>query len=373
MDGELTANNGGSPVSWQNALVGSPVEVSGTINISTLVDISAPMDLSGTINLSSATVRLSGGPHVIRNGANVSGTGELRVNTSGSLFLEDGAFVNNHLNNRGMLQPGTSLAGARIGTAEFGDGYSQSSTATLGIELADNAATGDYDILIVEEDASLAGELQITAIDGFVPDIGQVYSVIQADSVTGTFDEVTFLSESIMKFDAVVSYPGTRVAVRIVDVYMFGDFNDDTVLDCADVDALVAEIASGAVSLEFDLNGDSLVNENDLNLWLAEAGNHNVGGAYLPGDANLDGVVDTSDFNIWNGSKFTADNGWCGGDFNADAVTDTSDFNIWNSHKFESSDMLAVPEPAGLHLVWVTVLLAALRRKSHKNGRRQSR
>ncbi len=129
---------------------------------------------------------------------------------------------------------------------------------------------------------------------------------------------------------------------------MFGDFDDDLTLDCADVDALVAEIASGDMATAFDLNGDAIVDTADLDLWLEAAGTFNVGGAYLPGDANLDGVVDISDFNVWNGTKFTGDNGWCGADFNADGVTDISDFNIWNGNKFTSSTLAAVPEPQAL-------------------------
>ena len=42
----------------------------------------------------------------------------------------------------------------------------------------------------------------------------------------------------------------------------------------------------------------------DLDLWLAEAGNFNVGAAYRYGDATLDGVVDVSDFNVWNDHRF---------------------------------------------------------------------
>ncbi len=102
-----------------------------------------------------------------------------------------------------------------------------------------------------------------------------------------------------------MTYPGTRVVLRIDDVSMFGDFDDNLTLNCADVDALVAEIASGGMATGFDLNGDAVVDPADLDLWLEEAGDFNVGGAYLPGDANLDGVVDISDFNVWNGEKFT--------------------------------------------------------------------
>ncbi len=140
---------------------------------------------------------------------------------------------------------------------------------------------------------------------------------------------------------------------------MFGDFDDNLALECDDVDALVAEIASGGMDPIFDLNGDAVVDLQDLDLWLQEAGEFNVGGTYLPGDANLDGFVDGQDFVTWNANKFTAAAAWCGGDFNADGFVDGQDFIIWNTYKFMSSDAApaTVPEPGS----WMSfVLLAGL-------------
>ena len=126
-----------------------------------------------------------------------------------------------------------------------------------------------------------------------------------------------------------------------------GDFDNDGIYGCSDVDALVADIASGSNTADFDLNGDGAVNGADLDAWLAEAGEVNIGPgrSFLDGDANLDGVVDVGDFNVWNANNFTGTPAWCSGDFNADGVVDTSDFNIWNTNKFTSSDVSTVPEP----------------------------
>ncbi len=148
-----------------------------------------------------------------------------------------------------------------------------------------------------------------------------------------------------------------------------GDFDGNGIYDCADVDSLVAEIVGGANSAGFDLSGDGVVDDSDLDLWLAEAGAANLpgGGAFLDGDANLDGVVDVSDFNIWNANKFTNTAAWCSGDFSADGVVDVSDFNIWNGNKFNSSDSVAaVPEPStSVMLLPVLVMgLLQLRRRA---------
>lgn len=134
-----------------------------------------------------------------------------------------------------------------------------------------------------------------------------------------------------------------------------GDFNDDGSFNCADVNSLTNEIASGTNGAAFDLTGDGQVNGADLNAWLAQAGGVNIGAgrSYRLGDANLDGNVDGTDFGLWNANKFTTNRDWCNGNFNADAVTDGSDFGLWNANKFTSSDGTLVPEPI---LAWTSFL-----------------
>jgi hypothetical protein len=141
------------------------------------------------------------------------------------------------------------------------------------------------------------------------------------------------------------------------------DLNRDDLVDCADVDSLVAAIVANSNDVLFDLTGDAIVNQLDLDEWLRQAGGVNLtsGGAYLYGDANLDGGVDVADFNIWNGNKFTGASGWCSGDFNADGFVDVSDFNLWNVNKFSAADRaVTVPEPSAilLSLAFAAAVLA---------------
>ena len=148
-----------------------------------------------------------------------------------------------------------------------------------------------------------------------------------------------------------------------------GDFNEDGLFDCLDVDALVAEIVAGSNTGGFDMTGDGFVDNADLTEWLAVAGAENLpsGNSYLEGDANLDGTVDGLDFIEWNGNKFTETAAWCSGDFNADGFVDGQDFIIWNGNKFTSADGLAaVPEPASTsYVVWLVIAAAAsLRRRA---------
>ena len=123
-----------------------------------------------------------------------------------------------------------------------------------------------------------------------------------------------------------------------------GDFNNDGVWDCDDIDTLTAEIASGNNNPAFDLTNDGAVNLADRDAWLAIAGGINLpsGNAYLLGDADLNGAVDGADFIEWNNNKFSTNSAFCSGDFDANGVVDGADFIIWNNNKFQSADGIAL-------------------------------
>ncbi len=87
----------------------------------------------------------------------------------------------------------------------------------------------------------------------------------------------------------------------------------------------------------YDLNGDGILSQTDIDRWLCKAGDINLGPglSYRPADANLDGFVDGLDFIIWNANKFMAGNKWSQADFNADGFVDGQDFVRWNTNKFQ--------------------------------------
>ena len=143
------------------------------------------------------------------------------------------------------------------------------------------------------------------------------------------------------------------------------DFSGNGTVGCEDVDGLVAAIVAGANDPTYDITGDTLVNDADLDEWLVQAGavlNTN-GNPILPGDADLDGNVNGADFLVWNDNKFTTNPAWCAGDFDADGNVNGADFLIWNDNKFTSSDVSAVPEPAGMTFLATLVCALWLKRQ----------
>ena len=124
-----------------------------------------------------------------------------------------------------------------------------------------------------------------------------------------------------------------------------GDFNEDGLLDVADMDALTAEVLAGNHPTKYDLNDDSMVDEGDRTIWITDIKN-----TYF-GDSNLDGVVNAADLNAvalnWRSEMATS---WSQGDFNGDGSVSALDLNSlalnWRSGVAVAASGHTLPEPS---------------------------
>ena len=108
-----------------------------------------------------------------------------------------------------------------------------------------------------------------------------------------------------------------------------GDFDQNGLLDCRDIDLILADIREARNRIPFDLTLDGRVDELDVDSWLVRAAQVNLseGEAFLRGDANLDGTVDSADLNIIGANWLTNVTSWCSGDFTADGEVNAHDLN----------------------------------------------
>lgn len=214
-----------------------------------------------------------------------------------------------------------------------------------------NVLEGDVSIFIEKPDLSRLELISATPTESMDGNISLFYADF--------FTSVGFpTADTFGLIDAVV--------VNAIPSLPNGDFDNNMLYQCADVDALVQEIVDGTDNSAFDMNGDTVVDEVDLTAWLAQAGAGSgsipgltdSGNPVLPGDANLDGTVDGPDFLVWNNNKFQSIAAWCSGDFNADGEVDGPDFLIWNNNKFQTADgVAAVPEPSSWALMAFSFLV----------------
>jgi T5SS/PEP-CTERM-associated repeat protein len=134
---------------------------------------------------SAGVVTLNGGS--INVGAGSAAAGMLRVGAGGVLKYGGrvtGGKVLQALG--GVIQPGQSP-----GIARMEAGFEQEAGAVLEMEIAGVTAGTLYDQLIVTGSATLNGNLVVRFTNGYAPAQGQVFDLVTAGSVSGSFANVT--------------------------------------------------------------------------------------------------------------------------------------------------------------------------------------
>ncbi|MEC7501486.1 MAG: hypothetical protein VX970_07140 [Planctomycetota bacterium] len=128
------------------------------------------------------------------------GTGGLDL-LAGSVMRGDGIISGDLTNSAGTVEPnGLSVS----------SNYVQMASGTIHILAGGPAQGTEYDFLDISGAASLSGVLQLGLRDGFVPEIADTFTILEADGgVNGTFDEVVGLGSSGWS----VSYLPTSVVV----------------------------------------------------------------------------------------------------------------------------------------------------------------
>ena len=236
--------------------------------------------------------------------ASTSGFGNLRV-TNVSL---DASFVSDP----------NSIAFDPTGILELGGNYTQSSFATLEIDLGGNQA-GEFDQLQVAGNVLLSGTLDISMIDGFEPATGQTFDIITANNVTGTFDNV--IAPDGMNVQVV--YSNSTVSLQVT-AGLIGDFDEDGDVDIDDINiyrTTIGLLATGPLGV-LDFDADLQITTNDLRIHVENYAQTSNGqtGTFL-GDFNLDGTVNVlGDAFILIGNLGNSVSSYANGDANLDGT-----------------------------------------------------
>jgi hypothetical protein len=100
------------------------------------------------------------------------------------------------------------------------------------------------------------------------------------------------------------------------------DFNSDLSCNCVDIDLLNNEIATGGMSLLFDIDGDNDLDFDDKLSWLSAVSSPLE-------DVNLDGLVSPLDLLIIVSNFNSISSSHCSGDINADGMINDTDAAIF--------------------------------------------
>ncbi|MEE9293561.1 MAG: hypothetical protein V3W34_01155 [Phycisphaerae bacterium] len=118
--------------------------------------------------------------------------GALTLNAGGTVTLNGGSLggsgqVNADVNNAA----GTAAPGASTGILTISGDYTQGPGASMAAEIGGLIPGTEHDVLAVAGTATLAGRLDVSLINGFIPaQLGDTFTILTAASVTGQFDHV---------------------------------------------------------------------------------------------------------------------------------------------------------------------------------------
>lgn len=270
LNNRILGVTGGSLINADNAISGAgqiglnvmPITNQGSITANQAIaltinpDNTIGLDNQGQLRAAAgATMNISDGPFttsgsiIVDSGCTISRTGGIAqtagvmtVNGSlsatapividGGLVHGDGA-ITGSLTNGGAVGPGED-----IGQLSISGSYTQSATGTLEIDIGGLMPITQHDVLSVGGPASLDGTLRIRFVNGFVPSIGQSFTIMTYPSRTGAFSMIDVPCAGVS-----VSVNATSVVAEVVSgVAVLGDMNCDCVADLADIGPFVTAL-----------------------------------------------------------------------------------------------------------------------------------
>jgi hypothetical protein len=269
-------------------LDGSDVSVEGRINATGRLQLGANVAVHGrlqTVTSSTDVHFASGRLNLVFNTAIIDGAGDITIDNGTQVQLQDNSNVGVDVENSGRLEVGflateVGLDLTEAGNATISGNFGQGGTGTFGVELGGLVQASEFDVLNITGTARLGGELEVELIDGFIPAIGDLFQILTAGSVIGTFDSLAaFDAANLFGLDVSVMYSATDAIVRIDDVFLLGDYNENGVVDAADFALWRDTFGQMGMNLAADGDGNDKIDAGDYDVWRAHFGNSIDGGA----------------------------------------------------------------------------------------------
>ncbi|MFO0789588.1 MAG: aspartyl protease family protein [Pirellulales bacterium] len=172
------------------------------------------IEANGAVNLQGGTLDTQ---YVEMLGGTLSGTGTI---------LTGSGPIPGQVENRG----GTVTPGNGVGTLGIIGRFAEGPIATVAFELGGSAA-GLYDAINVTGSATLDGTLAVTLVNGFVPSVGNAFTLLTTtDDIGGTFSNLLLPAG----FAWNVAYNSNSVVLSVTGIGTPGDFNNDGNVNAAD-------------------------------------------------------------------------------------------------------------------------------------------
>ena len=172
-------------------------------------------------------------------------------------------------------------------------------------------------------------------IDATLDDVAVWDNPLSADEIKGLYDVGSQLQVNAAVYDQVLTLHSAGAGV----------------LHAGDFSWTYATGLTGSAGV----TGSSLVLNDAANTGVTFT-------ALVPGDVDRNGVADLNDFNIITGNFLDSATSRDDGDLNGDGIVDFGDFRIWKDAVSQASGSTAVPEPNGVWVVFLAVVMLAAAR-----------
>jgi autotransporter-associated beta strand protein/T5SS/PEP-CTERM-associated repeat protein len=224
--------------------------------------LNTPNTYTGSTTISQGTL------FVVNSSGSGTGTGSVFV-SSGATLAGPGRIAG-PVQNSGSTAP-AGIVGSAIGTLTLQSSYTQTAGGSLDIEIGGASVR---DRLAVTGPATLAGTLNVTLINGFVPASGDTFDILTASARSGTFGTVNVPLLPAGR-SWVIDHLPTGVRLRIVDSVP-GDVDGDGHVTLSDLALLLSSFGAclgepGYVA-GADFDGDNCVGLGDLSILLGNFG-----------------------------------------------------------------------------------------------------
>ena len=249
----------------------------GTLSVLEGATVTSDNGFVGTMFGGMGDVIIQGPGSVWSNAGDVSVTSVLTVAEGGivvadSVLIEamgqldgDGA-IEALVTNEGFVRPGYPT-----GTLTINGSFANGPTGDLHIELADSDP-GGFDAIAVQGPVSLGGTLNVSLIDGFVPIVGDTFTIITANFISGDFDLITLPKLPPPRFWEVIQ--DMNSVTLLVGPVIPGDIDGDGIVGVSDLLFLLGNWGPCADCNDCpaDLDGDCSVGVADFLILLANWG-----------------------------------------------------------------------------------------------------
>jgi hypothetical protein len=172
----------GTPGTFNNSGTVRKSAGTGTTNIS------VPFSNAGLLDIQTGTIQFLGSSFTQTAGT-TSLSGGVLVSAP-TLLFQGGTLKGGGTINANVTSTGTLSMGATVGTLIINGNFVQNAGGTLSLRIGGTTAGTQFDQLQVTGNASLAGALKETLINGFAPTT-QTFKVVTYGSRSGTFDSIS--------------------------------------------------------------------------------------------------------------------------------------------------------------------------------------